>query len=164
MVALLAENNSLFHRFASRPNANTDGKGSHQLDIHQKVNFTPLAKVLLVDDELEFVQTLAERLMLRDIRSSVAHDGETALQLVDEEPPGVMVLDLNMPDIDGIEVLKRVKTTRPEIEVIILTGHGSETDRVLCLKMGAFAYLQKPVGIELLSKTLADADAKIKER
>ena len=74
-----------------------------------------------------------------------------------------MILDLKMPGIDGIEVLRRVKETNPEIEVIILTGHGSEADRETCMKLGAFAYLHKPVNIDLLSETLKKANEKIKQ-
>jgi len=72
-----------------------------------------------------------------------------------------MILDLKMPGIDGIEVLRRVKETRPEIEVVILTGHGSESDRETCMNLGAFAYLQKPVDIEVLSETLKRANEKV---
>lgn len=138
------------------------GKGYHQADIYRKFDFEAPSKVLLVDDEREFVQTLSERLIMRDVSSAVAYDGESALCLIDEDEPDVMILDLKMPGIDGIEVLKRVKRTRPEIEVIILTGHGSEADREVCMKLGAFAYLQKPVDIDLLSKTLKEANEKIR--
>jgi DNA-binding NtrC family response regulator len=80
-----------------------------------------------------------------------------------EDEPEVMILDLKMPGIDGIEVLKRVKQTRPEIEVIILTGHGSEEDRTTCMGLGAFAYLQKPVDIDLLTETLKKANEKMRQ-
>jgi two-component system response regulator CpxR len=137
------------------------GKGFHQSDIYRKFDFEVPSKVLLVDDEREFVQTLSERLILRDMGSAVAFDGESALKLVHEEEPEVMILDLKMPGIDGIEVLRRVKETQPGIEVIILTGHGSETDRETCMNLGAFAYLQKPVDIDILSETLKKANEKI---
>ena len=101
---------------------------------------------------------------MRDMGSAVAYDGETALSLVQEDEPEVMILDLKMPGIDGIQVLRQVKSTRPEIEVIILTGHGSEADREVCMQLGAFAYLQKPVDIDVLSDTLKRANAKIQER
>jgi two-component system response regulator CpxR len=118
----------------------------------------------LVDDEREFVETLSERLLMRDMGSAVAYDGESALDMVKEEEPEVMILDLKMPGIDGIEVLTRVKKSNPEIEVIILTGHGSEADRKVCMELGAFAYLQKPVDIEVLSETLKKANEKIRQR
>jgi CheY-like chemotaxis protein len=140
------------------------GKGFHQADIYRRFDFEAPSRVLLVDDEREFVQTLSERLTLRDVGSAVAYDGESALHLIDEDEPDVMILDLKMPGIDGIEVLRRVKATRPEIEVIILTGHGSEADRETCMHLGAFAYLQKPVDIDLLSRTLKAAQERIRAR
>jgi DNA-binding NtrC family response regulator len=117
-----------------------------------------------VDDEREFVQTLSERLLMRDMGSAVAYDGESALELIREDEPEVMILDLRMPGIDGIEVLRRVKQTNPRIEVIILTGHGSEADKATCMDLGAFAYLQKPVDIDLLSETIRRANEAIISR
>lgn len=140
------------------------GEGFYQADIYRRYDFQTPSKVLLVDDEREFVQTLSERLIMRDMGSAVAYDGESALTMIEEEEPEVMILDLKMPGIDGIEVLRRVKSTRPDIEVIILTGHGSEEDRKQCMALGAFAYLQKPVDIELLSETLRRAYERIRTR
>ncbi|MEW5701797.1 MAG: response regulator [Candidatus Zixiibacteriota bacterium] len=120
------------------------------------------AKVLLIDDEKEFVQTLSERLQMRDIGTAVVFDGEQALSVIDKEEPEVMILDLRMPGIDGIEVLRRVKQTRPQVEIIILTGHGSEKDRELAMSLGAFAYLEKPVDIQNLTNVLRDAYERIK--
>lgn len=140
------------------------GKDFYQTDIYRKYDFEMPSKVLLVDDEREFVETLSERLIMRHMGSAVAYDGESALDLIKEDEPEVMILDLKMPGIDGIEVLRRVKGTRPEIEVIILTGHGSEADRDVCMKLGAFAYLNKPVDIDILSDTLRRANEKIKQK
>jgi len=137
------------------------GKGFHQTDIYRKMDFDIPSKVLLVDDEREFVQTLSERLMMRDMGSAVVYDGESALNLVEEDEPEVMILDLKMPGIDGIEVLRRVKVDHPDIQVIILTGHGSEKDREICMGLGAFAYLHKPVDIDVLSETLKAANEKV---
>jgi two-component system, OmpR family, response regulator CpxR len=139
------------------------GAGFHKVDIYRRQDFTMPSKILLVDDEREFVQTLSERLLMRDMGSAVAYDGESALEVAREDEPDVMILDLKMPGIDGIEVLRRVKATQPEIEVIILTGHGSEADKELCLQLGAFAYLQKPVDVEELSATIKRANEKIQE-
>jgi two-component system, OmpR family, response regulator CpxR len=141
------------------------GKNFHQADVYRRYDFELPSKVLLVDDEREFVQTLSERLLMRDMGSAVAYDGESALAMINEheDEPEVMILDLKMPGIDGIEVLKRVKQTRPEIEVIILTGHGSEQDRKTCMEIGAFAYLQKPVDIEVLTATLKKANEKMRQ-
>lgn len=138
------------------------GPGFHQADIYRKFDFEMPSKVLLVDDEREFVQTLSERLLMRDMGSAMAYDGESALQIIKEDEPDVMILDLRMPGIDGIEVLKRVKQSNPDVEVIILTGHGSEADKETCMGLGAFAYLQKPVDIEKLSTTIKMANEKIR--
>jgi len=138
------------------------GPGFHQADIYRRSNFELPTKILLVDDEREFVQTLSERLLIRDMGSAVAYDGESALELIKEDEPEVMILDLRMPGIDGIEVLKRVKQTNPYIEVIILTGHGSDLDKETCMNLGACAYLQKPVDIDELSETIKQANERIR--
>jgi CheY-like chemotaxis protein/cytidylate kinase len=118
-------------------------------------------RFLLVDDEREFVQTLSDRLRTRDLSSSIAYDGEEALSQIEEDEPDVMVLDLKMPGVNGMDVLRKVKKERPHVEVIILTGHGSEQDKNLALELGAFAYLEKPVDIEVLTTTMKDAYNKI---
>lgn len=116
--------------------------------------------VLLVDDEEEYTQTLSERLQMRDIDASVVHDGAQALAAIEQNEPDVLLLDLRMPGIDGIEVLRRVKKNTPQVEVIVLTGHGSTRDRELAMELGAFAYLEKPVGIRKLTSVLQDAVSK----
>lgn len=138
------------------------GPEFYQADIYRKANFEMPSKILLVDDEREFVQTLSERLLIRDMGSAVAYDGESALKMIRDDEPEVMILDLRMPGIDGIEVLKRVKKLNPDIEVIILTGHGSEDDKEICMKLGAFAYLQKPVDIDALSEAIKQANDRIR--
>ncbi len=137
------------------------GSGFHQADIYRKYDFETPSRILLVDDEREFVQTLSERLIMREMGSAVAYDGASALEMIEEHQPEVMILDLKMPGIDGMEVLRRVKSMNPDIEVIVLTGHGSEADRQQCMQLGAFAYLQKPVDIEKLSETIKQANEKI---
>jgi two-component system, OmpR family, response regulator CpxR len=135
------------------------GPGYYQSDIYRKYEFElPVpSKVLLVDDEREFVQTLSERLQMRDMPAAVVYGGEEALSVVDEEEPEVMVLDLKMPGIDGIEVLRRVKKEHPDVEVIVLTGHGSKDVEKLCMELGACAYLEKPVDIDTLTQTMKTA-------
>lgn len=142
------------------------GAGYYQTDIYRKYDFdVPLpSKVLLVDDEREFVQTLSERLQMRDLGSAVVYDGEAALSLVDEDEPEVMVLDLKMPGVDGLEVLRRVKSEHPNVEVIVLTGHGSKEVEQQCLELGACAYLEKPVDMEILTKTMQEAYAKLRQK
>lgn len=136
----------------------------HRADIYRKHDFSLPDRVLLVDDERDLVQTLSERLQIRDMGSVVAYDGESALKLVRDDEPEVMILDLRMPDINGLEVLRKVKEMRPEIEVIILTGHGSDADEAQCIQLGAFGYLRKPVDIDKLSEMLKLAHQKNQSR
>ncbi len=133
------------------------GPNFNKPDIYRKFDFEKPSRVLLVDDEKDFAHTLSERLQLKDVGSAAVYDGEEALSLVKDEEPDVMVLDLKMPGIDGMEVLKRVRKDHPEVKIIILTGQGSEKDREKALELGAIAYFQKPVNIEVLMKTIRDA-------
>ena len=114
-------------------------------------------KVLLVDDEEEFVKALAERLKMRDLRSDTVLDGEEALSYVEDKEPDVMVLDLKMPGIDGMEVLRQVRKAYPNIQVIILTGHGTEKHEEEAKRLGAFDYLEKPVNLDVLVKKMKAA-------
>ncbi len=120
------------------------------------------SKVLLVDDEEAFVTTLSRRLKSREIDSTVALGGKEALDQVEADEPEVMVLDLKMPGIDGIEVLRNVKQNNPRTEVIILTAHGSEAEERLVFQMGAFAYLRKPVEIDELTETMQRAYQRVR--
>ncbi len=120
----------------------------------------PLPRVLLVDDEEEFVQALAERLEARGFEAAVVFDGEQALQHLAADPPQVMVVDLMMPGIDGLEVLRRVRREPAAIEVILVTGHGSAREEALARDLGAFAYLNKPLAIEALASSLKEAGAR----
>jgi len=124
-------------------------------------DFSLPTRILLVDDEREFVHTLSERLQTRRLESAVVYDGEEALKFVADDEPEVMVLDLKMPGIDGLEVLRRVKRDHPKVEVIILTGHGSEKEKKIAMELGAFAYIYKPVDIDMLAKTMKEAYLKI---
>jgi len=114
-------------------------------------------KVLLVDDEKEFVLTLAERMQMRGFDPEVAFSGEQALEKLSRQIPDVMVLDLKMPGIDGLEVLRRVKKSHPRVQVIILTGHGSVRDEAAARRLGAFDHLQKPVDLNDLLLTMEQA-------
>ena len=114
-------------------------------------------KVLLVDDEEEFVRSLSERMKMREVNSDVALSGEEAFETMTEDLPDVMVLDLKMPGMDGMEVLRRAKEAYPGVQIIMLTGHGSEKDEKEARRLGVFEYLQKPVAIEKLMKTITEA-------
>jgi two-component system response regulator CpxR len=114
-------------------------------------------RVLLVDDESQFVEALAERLQLRGFEAFIANDGPAALDLLEKDRLKVVVLDLRMPEMDGLEVLQRIKKKWPTTQVIVATGHGDEQDRRKCLELGAFAFLSKPVNIKELSDLLKKA-------
>lgn len=114
-------------------------------------------KVLLVDDEEEFVSTLAERLELRGIEALVADNGDRALQIIDEENPPVVVLDVMMPGMGGLDILEQIRKRRPEIQTILLTGQGSTKDGIKGMRLGAFDYLMKPVQIEDLIERMTQA-------
>ncbi len=114
-------------------------------------------KVLLVDDETDFVQALAERLKMRDLPADAVYDGEQALSFVEGQEPDVMILDLKMPGMDGLEVLRQVKKSYPKIQVIILTGHGTDKDAEEARRLGAFDYLEKPVSLDVLVKKMRQA-------
>lgn len=120
-------------------------------------------KILLVDDEKEFVESLSERLKLRDLDAEIAFDGEEALERVKKGEPDIMVLDLRMPGIDGIEVLRRVKESHPHIQIVILTGHGTEKDEEAAERLGAFAYMTKPVNIDELVTNVNSAWERLKK-
>jgi len=114
-------------------------------------------KVLLVDDEEEFVNTLAERLQLRNIIPIVATDGNEALRIIDTERPPVVVMDVMMPVLGGLDVLLQIKSRYPKIQVILLTGRGSTQDGIKGMRLGAFDYLMKPVKIEGLIRKMNEA-------
>jgi len=117
-------------------------------------------KILLVDDEKEFVNALSDRIRMRGLESDIAHNGEQALELVVNQVPDVMILDLKMPKIDGMQVLKHVKETNPEVQIIILTGHaghGSQCKIFEALYMGAFDFIEKPVDIDRLIQIIRRA-------
>jgi DNA-binding response OmpR family regulator len=121
-------------------------------------------KVLLVDDEVEFVDTLGQRLKMRGLSVDIVYDGEQALSFVRKIEPDVIVLDLKMPGLYGIEVLKEVKKLKPNVQVIILTGHGTDKDEVEAKQLGSFDFMRKPADIDLLVAKIKEAFTEKLER
>lgn len=117
--------------------------------------------ILLVDDEADFRGVLAKRLGRRGIRVHEAPGGEEALRLLEENPLGVIVMDVKMPGMNGIDALKRIKERHLTAEVILLTGHANTQDGVDGIKSGAFDYLSKPVELEHLIRKITQAHNKI---
>ena len=105
-------------------------------------------KVLIVDDEKDFVEMFSLRLKEQGEKVSTAHSGKEALKLLETVVIDVVILDIRMPGMDGIDTLKQIKKIHPIVEVILLTGHGSTETAVEGMKLGAFDYLMKPADFE----------------
>lgn len=110
-------------------------------------------RVLVVDDEPDFLETIVKRLKRRNIDVTGVDSGKAALELLESEQFDVVILDVRMPGMDGIETLKEMKVKRPLMEVIMLTGHASVESGMQGMRLGAFDYVMKPASIdELLEK------------
>jgi two-component system OmpR family response regulator len=110
-------------------------------------------RVLLVDDEEDFRETLQKRLRNRKLQVDTAENGYKALELLQAKDFDVIVLDVKMPGLDGIDTLKEIKIKKPDVEVIMLTGHASVESGIQGMQLGAFDYVMKPVPLdELLDK------------
>ncbi len=121
-------------------------------------------KVLLVDDEVEFLETLVKRLKKRNLNVSGVNSGERAIEVLVEDPADVVVLDVKMPGMNGLDTLKEIKKNCPLVEVIMLTGHASMEVAIEGMERGAFDYLMKPMDIDELLYKLQDAYKKKKLR
>ena len=117
------------------------------------------AKVLLVDDEKEFTETLSERLKLRDLEVFTACSGQEAIDIAGQHRFDAVILDLQMPGMDGIETLKYLLAADSDQQVIVLTGHGTISKSVEALKAGATEFFEKPIDIQTLSEKIGDAAA-----
>ncbi len=113
-------------------------------------------KILIVDDEIEFASTLCQRLKLRKYEVIEAYSGAEGLSAITTSPPDIALLDLKMPDMDGLELLAIIRKQLPQTKVIMLTGHGSGEAGEQALTMGASAYLMKPVDFKELLVTVEE--------
>ncbi|UCG06325.1 MAG: response regulator [Desulfobacterales bacterium] len=120
-----------------------------------------IANVLLVDDEVSFVETFAERLEIRNLDISKAFNGEAALKALEaNKNVEVVILDVRMPGMDGIETLTEIKKKFPLVEVIMLTGHADVESAIDGMKQGAFDYLMKPFDMDQLIAKVTEAAIK----
>jgi DNA-binding NtrC family response regulator len=114
-------------------------------------------KVLLVDDEKDFIEMLSLRLKEVGEKITVAYSGQEGLDALKKADIDVVILDIKMPGMDGIETLTEIKKKYPLVEVIMLTGHGSTETAVQGMKLGAFDYLMKPADFNDLNAKLEGA-------
>ena len=112
---------------------------------------------LVVDDEQDFVEMLSLRLRETGERVTPAYSGKECLEVLNEKTIDVVVLDIKMPGMDGIETLREIRKKYPLVEVIMLTGHGTTETAVEGMKLGAFDYLLKPAEFDELSEKLEAA-------
>ncbi len=117
-------------------------------------------KVLLVDDEKDFTDMLSARLQKRGLTVFVANDGASALEVSKDHNLDAVILDLQMPGMDGIETLKKLTQKDPDIQVILLTGHATLQKGVEAMKEGAMDFLEKPVDIKELMERIGQAATK----
>ncbi|MBF0119343.1 MAG: response regulator [Desulfobacterales bacterium] len=117
-------------------------------------------KVLLIDDEKDFIETLAERMKNRGMKVSTSTSPIEALKKVENEDFDAVVLDLMMPEMDGIKALTAIREKNPQMQVILLTGHATIEKGIEAMKLGAADFLEKPIDIAKLSEKIKTAQAK----
>ena len=116
-----------------------------------------MTKILVIDDDEDLRERLKRLLELNDYQIYTAEDGQKGLEIFDKESPQIALVDIRMPGIDGIEVLKKIKQKSEETEVIIITGHGAIASAIEAVREGAFSYIQKPIEYERLSIDIKSA-------
>jgi DNA-binding NtrC family response regulator len=117
-------------------------------------------KVLLIDDDQDFLSIMSERMEIRDIEVTTALSGEKALSLVEDVSYDAIILDLNMPNMDGLQTLEKLKAINPDLQIILLTGHATVAKGVQAMKLGATDVMEKPVDINALAEKIKSAHVK----
>jgi DNA-binding NtrC family response regulator len=117
-------------------------------------------RVLLVDDEQEFLDLLGERMSARGMEVQKTTSAADALKITEDQSFDAIVLDLLMPEMDGIQVLQAIKAKHPELQVILLTGHGSIEKGVEAMRQGAMDFIEKPADLEVLTEKIRKAQAR----
>ncbi len=120
----------------------------------------PTDRVLLVDDEVEFVETLAERMRARGLQVDTSFDGHAALERCRDAKYDAIILDLAMPGMDGIQLLREIRKLDPDAQIMVLTGQGTVRDAVEATQLGAMDVLEKPTEIDVLLDHIRQARAK----
>ncbi len=114
-------------------------------------------RVLVVDDENDFLEMTVKRINKKDIQCEGAMSGYDAIEKIKKENFDVVLLDVKMPGMDGVETLREIKRLKPLIEVVMLTGHASVESGIEGMKLGAFDYLMKPMELDKILETIQDA-------
>ena len=114
-------------------------------------------RVLIVDDEEELAAVIAERLEFRGIKAHTALNGETALEMIKSDPPNIVLLDLMLPGMSGLEILKKINSLELNIPVILLTGYGSKEMTLEGMNLGAIDYIMKPCDLDGLITKIQEA-------
>lgn len=117
-------------------------------------------RIMLVDDETEFLEVMSERLTSRGIDVATSTSAEEAIGRLGKETFDAVILDLQMPGMDGLEALKHMKEKRPELQVILLTGHATVEKGVEAIKLGAMDLIEKPADLESLKEKIKKAKEK----
>jgi DNA-binding NtrC family response regulator len=117
-------------------------------------------KILLIDDEEDFLTVMAERMQARNMQVSTASSAKEGLAQAASGAFDAVILDLMMPEMDGIETLKILKQKNPDLEVILLTGHATIKQGIEAMKLGALDLLEKPADINALTEKIHAAQAK----
>ncbi|EMS80752.1 MULTISPECIES: response regulator [Desulfotignum] len=116
-------------------------------------------KVLLVDDEKEFLDIMSERMQERGMTVKTADSADQAMAMLEKESFDAIVMDFKMPGMDGIQALKNIKTKKPELQIILLTGYATVEKTVEAMKIGATDLLEKPADLEKLAAKIKQAKA-----
>jgi len=117
-------------------------------------------KVLLVDDEKDFIDALSERMQNRGMEVSTTTSAFKALKKIEDGSFDAIIVDLKMPEMDGLELLRKIKENKPDVQVILLTGHATVEKGIEAMKLGALDFVEKPIDIKILSEKIKKANAK----
>lgn len=118
------------------------------------------ANVLVVDDEEQFLKVFSQRLQGRGMKVDTANTGEEALERAKKKDFDAIILDMAMPGMSGIEALKRIKNENPDLQIIMLTGHGTVEKSVEAMKLGAVDFLEKPADLDKILEKIGEAKRK----
>jgi len=117
-------------------------------------------RVLLVDDDEDFLDIMSERMAARDMEVVTATSAEDALEKIEKESFDAIILDFMMPGMDGLETLKEIKSKKPELQIILLTGYATIEKGVEAIKLGAMDVVEKPADLEVLTQKVKKAEAR----